>query len=128
MPVEPITLELIDRATPTATAVVTEYARRLRGLRYCDVRLEVAEHRSSTAEDGKEKRSAQDYRFNLGVRVLAGDPLAAPATTASNSAPPTPKTWAPCFRPPSATHTSAPWSTPAARAPPAAASRSLEAP
>ena len=77
MPVEPITLELIDRATPTATAVVTEYARRLRGLRYCDVRLEVAEHRSSTAEDGKEKRSAQDYRFNLGVRVLAGDPLAA---------------------------------------------------
>ena len=77
MPAEPISLEVIDRVTPAAVAVATEDARRLRDLRHCDIRLEVAEHRSASAEEGKEKRSAQDYRFNLGVRVLAGAPLAA---------------------------------------------------
>ena len=74
---EPITLEAIDRATPIALAVATEYARRLRHLHHCDIRLEVGQHRFSVAEDGKEKRCGQDYSFSLGIRVLAGDPLAA---------------------------------------------------
>jgi TldD protein len=72
-----ITLDLVDRATPTAVAAATDYARRLRGLQSCDVRLEVSEHRVAVAEDGKEKQSSQDSEFSLGVRVLAGAPVAA---------------------------------------------------
>ena len=49
MPAEPVSLEVTDGATPTVVAVATEEARRLRGLRHCDIRLEVAEHRSASA-------------------------------------------------------------------------------
>ncbi|HEY8491466.1 MAG TPA: TldD/PmbA family protein [Dehalococcoidia bacterium] len=75
---EQITLEVIDRVRGLATALVTEHARRLPGLRYADVRIEVSEGKAGVAENGTEKFSGQDYAFSAGIRVIGGAKLAAP--------------------------------------------------
>ncbi|MBI4234294.1 MAG: TldD/PmbA family protein [Chloroflexi bacterium] len=75
---EPISVGFLDGAKPVVASAASQYARRLRDLRYCDIRVEVSEGRACAAENGDEKHSAQDYRFSLGVRVLAGDGVVAP--------------------------------------------------
>src|SRR5439155_1130103 len=52
--------------------------RRLPHLAYADVRIEIIEAKSATAENGGGKSSSDDYAFGLGVRVLAGDRALAP--------------------------------------------------
>ena len=57
---------------------MNEDAKRLPGLRYCDVRIQVKEEKGAVAENGNEKMSAEDYAFDFGVRVIAGGRTSAP--------------------------------------------------
>ena len=75
---ERVEVELLDRIRPRINSLVTEDARRLPGLRYCDVRIQVREEKGAVAENGNEKASAEDYAFDFGVRVIAGGRATAP--------------------------------------------------
>ncbi|MSQ11951.1 MAG: TldD/PmbA family protein [Dehalococcoidia bacterium] len=71
-----ISVDLLDKLKPLVQSTATEYARRLPGVRHCDIRVEVSERSSCMAEDGKERQGVHDYAFSFGVRVLAGNPTA----------------------------------------------------
>jgi TldD protein len=73
-----ITVDLVDRLKPEVRDLLRDAGRRLPHLRYADARLEVAEGKFSTAENGESKASGDDYGFSAGVRVLAGDRAVAP--------------------------------------------------
>jgi len=73
-----VRVELIDRIKPDVRDIVRDGARRLPHLAYADVRIEIIEAKSATAENGGAKSSSDDYAFGLGVRVLAGDRALAP--------------------------------------------------
>ncbi len=73
-----VEVEFLEKVRPLIYSLATENARRLSGLRYCDVRLQVSEGKGAISENGNEKASAEDYAFDLGVRVIAGPGLAAP--------------------------------------------------
>ena len=73
-----VQVELIDSVKERVRALVTDCARRLPGLRYADVRLEVVEAKHAVAENGGSKASGDDYAAALGVRVLAGERMIAP--------------------------------------------------
>ena len=75
---ERVTTEVIDTIKETVVSVASEYARRLPGTRYCDIRVEIDEGRGAAAENGNEKQSSEDYGFAFGVRVLAGRRAVAP--------------------------------------------------
>ncbi len=67
-----ITVDILDRMRPNLASLVGERAKRLRGLRYCDLRIQVKEEKGAVAENGSEKASNEDYSFDFGVRVIAG--------------------------------------------------------
>ena len=73
-----ITVETLDQMRPNLGSLVMERAKRLPGMRYCDLRIEVKEGKGAVAENGMEKASAEDYIFDFGVRVIAGTRLSAP--------------------------------------------------
>ena len=73
-----VEVDLIEKIRPQISALVTEDAKRLPGLRYCDVRIQVREEKGAVAENGNEKASGEDYAFDFGVRVIAGGRTAAP--------------------------------------------------
>ncbi len=73
-----ITVELLEKVRPNMRTLVTERAKRLPGLRYCDVRVQVSEEKGAVSENGTEKASAEDQSFDFGVRVIAGGKMAAP--------------------------------------------------
>ena len=75
---ERVGVEFLEKIRPQINTLVTEDARRLPGLRYCDVRIQVREEKGAVAENGNEKMSAEDYAFDFGVRVIAGGRTAAP--------------------------------------------------
>ena len=66
-----LSIEVIDSVRDVVCDVASRYSRRLAGGRYCDIRVEVNEGRSATAENGNAKGAAEDYGFSFGVRVLA---------------------------------------------------------
>ena len=68
----------LEKVLPQINSLVNEDVRRLPGLRYCDVRIQVREEKGAVAENGNEKMSAEDYAFDFGVRVIAGGKVAAP--------------------------------------------------
>ena len=72
-----ITIDILDRMRPNLASLVGERAKRLRGLRYCDLRIQVKEEKGAVAENGSEKASSEDYSFDFGVRVIAGGRLSA---------------------------------------------------
>ncbi|PKB78669.1 MAG: protease [SAR202 cluster bacterium Io17-Chloro-G9] len=74
----PITVDILDHMRPNLASLVMERARRLPGLRYCDLRIQVREERGAVAENGNEKASSEDYSFDFGVRVIAGSRISAP--------------------------------------------------
>ena len=74
----PVTVEILDRMRPNLASLVMERARRLPGMVYCDLRLQVKEEKSAVAENGNAKASGEDYVFDFGVRVIAGARLSAP--------------------------------------------------
>ena len=73
-----LAVALIDAVKAPAAEIVRESARRLPGLAHADCRLEVAERKTATAENGAPKTSGDDATLALGVRVLAGDRMVAP--------------------------------------------------
>ena len=75
---ERVEVGFLERIRPQINALVTEDARRLPDLRYCDVRIQVKEEKGAVAENGNEKMSAEDYTFDFSVRVIAGGKVAAP--------------------------------------------------
>jgi TldD protein len=76
--VKPLTVETLDRIKRMAAELVRQAPKSLRHCRYADLRLEIAEVKSATAENGSGKTGQDDYVFGFCVRVLAGDPLIAP--------------------------------------------------
>ena len=73
-----ITTELIERIKADVRDLLRDTTRRLPHLAYADCRVEVAEGKFATAENGESKSSGDDYGFAAGVRVLAGDRMIAP--------------------------------------------------
>ena len=73
-----ITVDILDRMRSNLGSLVTERARRLPGLKYCDLRIQVKEEKGAVAENGSEKASSEDYSFDFGVRVIAGSRTSAP--------------------------------------------------
>src|SRR4030042_7150899 len=72
-----VTVEVIPQIREMVREVVAVSARRLRHLRYCDLRLEVDEGKGAGAENGMDKFAGEDYGFALGVRAIAGEKTAA---------------------------------------------------
>ena len=72
MTTQRVEIGILESIRPQIISLVTEDARRLAGLRYCDVRVAVSEGKGAVAENGNEKASAEDYSFDFGVRVVAG--------------------------------------------------------
>jgi TldD protein len=75
---ESLTVDLIDRIKETVRGLVTGASRRLAHLQYADIRLEVIQGKSASAENGTSKFSGEDQGLAFGVRVLAGDRTVAP--------------------------------------------------
>ena len=73
-----VTIDLIPQIRDAVSDLVTSYAKGKRFCRYADIRLEVSEGKVAVAENGMDKFSGEDYGFAFGVRVLAGERLAAP--------------------------------------------------
>ena len=74
---ERITIESLDRMHDNLGSLVMERAKKLPGVRHCDLRIEVREEKSAVAEQGNAKRSSEDSLFDFGVRVIAGGNLSA---------------------------------------------------
>ncbi len=72
-----ITVALIDDIKEMVFDLVNSYAKRLPGLRYADLRVEVGEGQGAAAENGHEKFASRDYGLSFGARVLAGGRVAA---------------------------------------------------
>lgn len=78
MAIQPITVEIIEQIKPMIFDLATRYRKTLRGCRYADIRVEVGEGQSATAENGGSKQSHKDYTFAVGIRALSGDGVVAP--------------------------------------------------
>ena len=68
----PITIESLSLMRPNLRALAAEQARRLPGLLYCDLRLQIREEQSAAAENGSPRASGVTTAFDFGVRVIAG--------------------------------------------------------
>lgn len=73
----PMTIELIGEVKADLASDFTRQAKRL-GCGYADLRLEVVEAQFAGAENGQSKQSGRDEALAVGIRVIAGDGLAAP--------------------------------------------------
>ena len=67
-----ITIESLSLMRPNLRALAAEQARRLPGLLYCDLRLQIREEQSAAAENGSPRASGATTAFDFGVRVIAG--------------------------------------------------------
>ena len=67
-----ITVDIIDRIEPKLVPILTERTKSLPDMRYRDLRISVRKEKGAVAENGNPKASAEDYIFDLGVRVIAG--------------------------------------------------------
>jgi predicted Zn-dependent protease len=74
----PVRTEIVARLAPLAEGLVTDWARRLPGLRHADLRLEVVESKYALAENGAAKGGGDDAAVTLDARVLAGTAAVAP--------------------------------------------------
>ncbi len=75
---ERVEVGLLDKIRPQLVSIVNDDAKRLPGLEYCDVRVQVREEKGAVAENGNEKASSEDYAFDFGVRVISGGRVTAP--------------------------------------------------
>jgi TldD protein len=75
---ERIAIDLVDDVRADIAELLREASRRLPHLAYADLRLEIAEGKYATAENGESKSSGDDYAFSVGIRVLAGERAVAP--------------------------------------------------
>lgn len=77
MPVSAVTIELVGELKAKLADDFMRRARRL-GCGYADLRLEVVESQFAWAENGNCKQSGRDDALAVGIRVIAGDGIAAP--------------------------------------------------
>jgi TldD protein len=75
---ERITTDVVDALRAMVPELLRDRARTLPHLCYADVRIEVAEGKMATAENGGPKLASADYAAALGVRALAGRQMTAP--------------------------------------------------
>src|SRR5207244_4668556 len=75
---KPITVETLDSIKRMAADLARRAPKSLRHCRYADLRLEITEVKSATAENGAGKASQDDFVFGFCIRVFAGDQLIAP--------------------------------------------------
>ena len=68
-----ITVDTLDSLRPNLRTLITERARALPDLHYCDLRIEVREGKGAVAENGFAKAASEDYSFDFGVRAISGD-------------------------------------------------------
>jgi TldD protein len=73
-----IGVDLVDVVKPEVRDLLRDVARRLPHVAYADLRLEVTEGKSATAENGESKSADDDSALSAGVRVLAGERTVAP--------------------------------------------------
>ncbi len=73
-----VSIDAIPQVRDAVFDLVTSYPKEKRDCRYADVRIEVSEGKVAVAENGMDKFSGEDYGFAFGVRVLAGERMAAP--------------------------------------------------
>ncbi len=73
-----VSIDVIPQIRDAVADLVSSYVRERRHCRYADLRIEVSEGKVAVAENGMDKFSGEDYGFAFGVRVLAGERLAAP--------------------------------------------------
>ncbi len=73
-----VSIDAIPDLRDAVFDLVASYVKGKRFCRYADVRLEVSEGKVAVAENGMDKFSGEDYGFAFGVRVLAGERVAAP--------------------------------------------------
>jgi TldD protein len=71
-------LELIDGLAGTLPDLVASEQRRLPHLTYADVRVEIVEGKSASAENDGSRSARADTRLTLGVRALAGERMVGP--------------------------------------------------
>src|SRR5687768_14735973 len=67
-----VAIDVVDRVRDRLRDVLASI-RAWPHLGHADLRLEVIEARSASAENGSPKSASDDYALALGVRVLAGD-------------------------------------------------------
>ena len=73
-----VSIEVIPDVRDAVAELVSQYAKSKRFCRYADIRIEVSEGKVAVAENGMDKFGGEDYGFAFGVRVLAGEHVAAP--------------------------------------------------
>jgi TldD protein len=73
-----VSIDAISDVRDAVFDLVSSYQKSKRFCRYADVRIEVSEGKAAVSENGMDKYSGEDYGFAFGVRVLAGEHLAAP--------------------------------------------------
>ncbi|MEE9285521.1 MAG: TldD/PmbA family protein [Dehalococcoidia bacterium] len=73
-----VSIDVIPQIRDAVSDLVTSYVKSKRFGRYADIRIEVSEGMAAVAETGMDKFSGEDYGFAFGVRVLAGERMAAP--------------------------------------------------
>jgi TldD protein len=71
------TIDLIGAVKDVVSGLVTDHARRMPHVRYADVRLEVVQAKTASAENGTPKGASEDYAIGVATRVLAGDRMVA---------------------------------------------------
>ena len=64
-----IATDLIDALAPDVRDLLRDAGRRLPHLAYADLRLEIAEGKFATAENGESKSSGDDYGFSVGAML-----------------------------------------------------------
>ena len=74
---QPVTIESLDSIRATLAPLIAERAKKLPGMRYCDLRISVREEKGAVAENGGEKASTEEYVFDFGVRAIAGTRMSA---------------------------------------------------
>ena len=72
-----VSVEDLDRIRPNLLSLAAERARSLPKFRYCDIRIQVREAKSGSAENGIEKASSEEVAFDFGVRVIAQERMSA---------------------------------------------------
>jgi len=76
-PATQLSVEVLDQTRDVFRSIVRE-SRALPDLKYCDVRAEVVEFKAAMVQNGQPKMTSEEHRLGIGIRVIAGDPVAAP--------------------------------------------------
>jgi TldD protein len=75
---EKVSIEVVPDIRDAVFDLVSRYAKSKRFCRYADARIEISEGKGAVSENGMDKFAGEDYGFAFGVRVLAGEHIAAP--------------------------------------------------